>query len=559
MGRLRAISQASWASVFRVIRPPKDPSAVTREFQKKVYSNTDTLVACLEFTILVLSAVQLDISSRSSRWRENRACDDYPGCTEMHDEGSFLAPNCIRSAIAVLGFVRLWVRVRFMMKQRLLELPSKSWLGHWAKARGYVLEVLYTVIFPYPGLESFISRQKADILIILSISVGFRTVCWQHLLYFPYPIRRKEKVASFSGNLEFTYREFAIKKVLDDAPMTKIMIFFVSLMMNTTFLVHVIETIHGECVWEDDSFRLGTLTPYFHFVCSSMSWENAFWLVMTTFCMLGYGDLLPKSGACKVVIAVAACAIRFLTALLTSVVIKKLQFNSMEARVNAFLFRMGLFNKKDLSAVIAVQATFRFNKSYKRSLMWHKHENSQLYYRPLSARLPDELKKKLYVSRFQTSLKEIMKFNTDGDPLNAFTKHIEVITAALGITLVEMAQLKKVYYRKSRILEERRTLVNTTSFKQPSSPPRPPTEDEHKETETSSALVETASPSRGDLQSQKSTPVVVTPKPKQVSDEWGHVMLNRCEDILARLQHIEISAKRFEARDRRGSIQRRAA
>lgn len=66
------------------------------------------------------------------------------------------------------------------------------------------------------------------------------------------------------------------------------------------------------------------------------------------------------------------------------------------------------------------------------------------------------MKKKLYVSRFQASLKEIMKYNTDGDLLNAFTKHIEVITAALGVTFVEMAGLKKLYYRKSRILEDRR-------------------------------------------------------------------------------------------------------
>lgn len=49
-----------------------------------------------------------------------------------------------------------------------------------------------------------------------------------------------------------------------------------------------------------------------------------------------------------------------------------------------------------------------------------------------------------------------MKYNTDGDLLNAFTKHIEVITAALGVTFVEMTNLKKLYYRKSRILEDRR-------------------------------------------------------------------------------------------------------
>lgn len=65
------------------------------------------------------------------------------------------------------------------------------------------------------------------------------------------------------------------------------------------------------------------------------------------------------------------------------------------------------------------------------------------------------MKKKLYISRFQTRLKEILKFNTDGDPINAFSKHIEVITAALGVTLVEVTMLKKIYYRKNRIYRER--------------------------------------------------------------------------------------------------------
>lgn len=76
------------------------------------------------------------------------------------------------------------------------------------------------------------------------------------------------------------------------------------------------------------------------------------------------------------------------------------------------------------------------------------------------------MKKKLYVSRFQASLKEIMKYNTDGDLLNAFTKHIEVITAALGVTFVEMTNLKKLYYRKNRILEDRRRRAKQGSSSQ---------------------------------------------------------------------------------------------
>ncbi|KAF1318920.1 Voltage-gated ion channel, partial [Globisporangium splendens] len=166
-----------------------------------------------------------------------------------------------------------------------------------------------------------------------------------------------------------------------------------------------------------------------------------------------FAVLLERYG---VIVSVAMFAMKLVSALFFSIIIKKNKFSTMEARVHSFLFRMELNERKDLIAVMAVQATFRFSKSYKQSLFWHQQDQSRLYFRSLSARLPNEVKKKLYVSRFQASLKDIMEYNTDGDLLNTFTKHVEAITAALGISYVRMVSLKKVYYRKSRVLEDRR-------------------------------------------------------------------------------------------------------
>lgn len=49
-----------------------------------------------------------------------------------------------------------------------------------------------------------------------------------------------------------------------------------------------------------------------------------------------------------------------------------------------------------------------------------------------------------------------MKYDTDGDPLNAFVKHIEVITAALGTTFRDITRLKKISNPHSNTLEGRR-------------------------------------------------------------------------------------------------------
>ncbi|KAG6963902.1 hypothetical protein JG687_00006278 [Phytophthora cactorum] len=261
-------------------------NSVLRTYQKRLVFNNDIKVATLEFAIMIMSVAQLQWSYRSPYW-------DY--------------------------FLR------------------------------YGLELAYTAIFPYPGLETFLPALRGDTFVALSISVFLRTISWGQWLYYPYPIRQKEKVASFSGNLD---------------------------------------------------------------------------------------------------------------AMFFSVVIKKFSFSTMESRVHAFLYRMELYKKKDVSAVMALQATFRYIKSYRHSLVWHQERGCTTFYRPLSDRLPNEVKKKLYASRFQTSLKQIMKYNMDGDPLNAFSKHVEVITAGLGATFADMLRLKKMYNRRARVLEQRKQQAN---------------------------------------------------------------------------------------------------
>lgn len=69
------------------------------------------------------------------------------------------------------------------------------------KTAPYVLELLFTVVMPYPGLEEFVPRGQAEVLVLLSAAVIVRTVFWRHLLFYPYPIRQKGKVACFTGNL----------------------------------------------------------------------------------------------------------------------------------------------------------------------------------------------------------------------------------------------------------------------------------------------------------------------------------------------------------------------
>ncbi|DBA00730.1 TPA: hypothetical protein N0F65_001201 [Lagenidium giganteum] len=513
----------NWASLFRLLVPTQQQNSLTRNFQKNPTLNADTIVAALEFLIIGLSVIQLELSFRSPRWRENRYCSQLENCNTLMPE-DFDVANGLRVAIALLSLVRAWVRLCSLFKRKeAYTYHGKNLFCKIAAMKTYVLEVAFTVIIPYPWLESFTSRDNPHALVILSAAVGFRSVCWRHLMYFPYPIREKVKVVNFSGNLEFTYREFVMKKVLDDDPLKKILTVYSVVTLICSFLLRVLDTINGECVAPKSLINAVVVE------CEELVWKDSMWLVITTYLTIGYGDITPSTRGGKALLAISAFLMVCLNAMFYSIINKKSQFSTMEARVHAFLFRMALYRKKDISAVMAVQASFRFAKSYRRSLVWHQREGAKVFYRPLSARLPNEVKKKLVVAHFQASLKQIMKYNTDGDPLNSFTRHIEVITASLGIALIDMVALKRISQRKARELEERRLTMS-------------------RETKTirDVGVANTASPApRSSFVSSQSHDTerkhYASPF-SSLSGAWQSQMLAKCEQTLSLLKKIEQDA-----------------
>lgn len=59
----------SWATTFRGMRRQTlQHITISQSIQKRSYHNSDALVAALEIAIVVLSMVQLEISSSSPRW-----------------------------------------------------------------------------------------------------------------------------------------------------------------------------------------------------------------------------------------------------------------------------------------------------------------------------------------------------------------------------------------------------------------------------------------------------------------------------------------------------------
>ncbi|RLN91051.1 hypothetical protein BBJ28_00004364 [Nothophytophthora sp. Chile5] len=496
-----------WTYLFQLIRPLHQRNSILRNYQKRLSFNSDTKAAALEFAIMLLSLAQLQSSYRSP---------------------------------------------------------------HWTLLRLYTMELLYTAIFPYPGLERFIPGDRGELFVMLSLSVLFRTISWGQWLYFPYPIRQKEKVVSFTSNLahdlllvlvgcpEFSYHQFVVKKVLDEEPIKKIVTFYLLLGTISSYLLHVLETIKGECSWKLDSNSNSNSSAYVRSedaICDELSLSDAFWTIYTTFISIGYGDISTKTTRGRALVATTACLGVCLLAMFFSIINKKFGFSSMEARVHAFLYRMELHTRKDLSAVMAVQASFRFNKSYKHSLIWHQQRGSSVFYRPLSARLPNEVKKKLYVSRFQVSLKKIMKHNTDGDPLNAFSKHVEVITAALGATFIDMTRLKKVYYRQTRVLEARKQQAShrAVSFRNPLNGRQLlPFSGEGEDITSFPAQLAMRNADVPSVRRQTLTGAIEeeaetrTAVPSTVSAAWGDEMLRKCEATMALLQRIEATSQRIQ-------------
>lgn len=92
----------------------------------------------------------------------------------------------------------------------------------------------------------------------------------------------------FCTNAEFTYHEFVLKKVFDDDPLTKILMIYTIVLMLMSFLVHVVESVHGACYWKPGVFVGTDGVGAQNLGCSSLAVHDAYWFTVTTFLSIGY-------------------------------------------------------------------------------------------------------------------------------------------------------------------------------------------------------------------------------------------------------------------------------
>lgn len=175
-----------------------------------------------------------------------------------------------------------------------------------------------------------------------------------------------------------------------------------------------------------------------------------------------------------------------------------------------------------------------------------------------------------------------MRYDTDGDPINSFTKHVEVITAALGATFIDITRLKRIFARKSvastapsprySMTQQRSTPPSPRSsmVQQGSAPPSPRNSMLQQQSPRNSMLQQadglshaitpgqaTASNSSGfaALASASGGEEAVTTRlpgsiglnranPRtEVPAAWGEEMLRKCEETMAMLRQIKRDAK----------------
>lgn len=96
-------------------------------------------------------------------------------------------------------------------------------------------------------------------------------------------------VSSFTQCAEFSYRQFVIKKVLDDTPLSKLSICYTVLGAAVAYLLHVMETIKGECSWEQDAADIVRSEDA---VCYELYISDSLWIVFMTFLSIGYKSLI---------------------------------------------------------------------------------------------------------------------------------------------------------------------------------------------------------------------------------------------------------------------------
>lgn len=201
-------------------------------------------------------------------------------------------------------------------------------------------------------------------------------IIWRSIIYFPYPVRPQQQLVHFSHKFEFSYHQFVVKKILHDAMGFKLLV-FILIQLSFTSFIYPVEIMYAPCHFNENTMS---------YTCHIISIRDILRFVINTMLLIGDGTYTPHSTIGRLCALYIGCAVKTVLALSIAIMLRQLEFSTMEARINAFLCRMNLASQKDLSAVIAMQATFRFSKSYKESLVWHQmNEYGKLYYRPLSA------------------------------------------------------------------------------------------------------------------------------------------------------------------------------
>lgn len=74
-----------------------------------------------------------------------------------------------------------------------------------------------------------------------------------------------------------------MKKVLDDDPLKKIGLISVIFVFLCSYLLHVLETLNGSCIWIAATAK----ETVGHFECAELSFRNSLWLIVMTFLKVG--------------------------------------------------------------------------------------------------------------------------------------------------------------------------------------------------------------------------------------------------------------------------------
>lgn len=230
------------------------------------------------------------------------------------------------------------------------------------------------LIVPYPYIER-ITQNTPTIMILLTFACTFRLCILGRYMYYRYPNHAQSGKLSAPCSQTVYDTQFLFKQSIEKNPVLLTCASFLVLNIVVGFFVYIAENGAIYC-WQ----RAHPSEMSMH---RTMTISDSIWLVVCSSSTIGFGHIVPKSHAARILMFFAIVIGALINAILFTLAVKFSQFSPQELSVFHFLTRAHHLQERKHRSAKVIQSSFFAYRAIRESVTWIPASINGFYYRRL--------------------------------------------------------------------------------------------------------------------------------------------------------------------------------